>query len=112
MEPVSVAIVGMGTVGTGVARVLLEQPERLERRSGRAVRLKRAVVRDAGRALTARLSAPQRRKEQSEMAFLKLSGAFAGDALIEILPGPAKGLPELLSLGAEPFAPRTRNLRD
>ena len=49
MEPVQVAIVGMGTVGTGVARVLLEQPERLERRSGRAVRLKRAVVRDVAR---------------------------------------------------------------
>lgn len=49
MEPVPVAIVGMGTVGTGVARVLLEQPDRLERRSGRPIRLKRAVVRDLSR---------------------------------------------------------------
>src|SRR5215467_1235592 len=45
-EPVSVAIVGMGTVGSGVARVLTEQPERIARRAGRPVRLRHAVVRD------------------------------------------------------------------
>ena len=44
--PVQVAIVGMGTVGTGVARVLVENPERMARRSGRPVRLRHAVVRD------------------------------------------------------------------
>src|SRR5262245_7610142 len=45
-EPVSVAIVGLGTVGTGVARVLLEQPERVARRAGRPVHLRHAVVRE------------------------------------------------------------------
>ncbi|MBS0266947.1 MAG: homoserine dehydrogenase [Planctomycetes bacterium] len=45
-QPVSVAIVGMGTVGTGVARVLTEQPDRIARRAGRPVQLKHAVVRD------------------------------------------------------------------
>lgn len=45
-DPVDVAIVGLGTVGTGVARVLVEQPERIARRAGRPVRLKHAVVRD------------------------------------------------------------------
>ena len=45
-DPVQVAIVGMGTVGTGVARVLIEQPERIARRAGRPVRLRHAVVRD------------------------------------------------------------------
>jgi homoserine dehydrogenase len=44
-EPVSVAIVGLGTVGTGVARVLLEHPERIARRAGRTVLLRHAVVR-------------------------------------------------------------------
>ncbi|MGQ0635524.1 MAG: homoserine dehydrogenase [Planctomycetaceae bacterium] len=44
--PVNVAIVGLGTVGTGVARVLLSQPERLARRAGRPIVLKRAVVRN------------------------------------------------------------------
>lgn len=43
---VQVAIVGMGTVGSGVARVLLQHPERIARRAGRPVRLKWAVVRD------------------------------------------------------------------
>lgn len=46
MKPLNVAIVGLGTVGSGVARVLLEQPERIERRCGRPVGLRRAVVRD------------------------------------------------------------------
>jgi homoserine dehydrogenase len=44
--PIQVAIVGMGTVGTGVAKVLLQHPDRLERRAGRPVQLRRAVVRD------------------------------------------------------------------
>lgn len=43
---VNVAIVGMGTVGTGVARVLLEEPERMARRAGKPIQLRRAVVRD------------------------------------------------------------------
>lgn len=45
-SPVQVAIIGMGTVGTGVAKILLQQPERLARRSGRSIQLRRAVVRD------------------------------------------------------------------
>ena len=45
-SPVQIAIVGMGTVGTGVARVLVEHPERIARRAGRPVRLRHAVVRD------------------------------------------------------------------
>jgi homoserine dehydrogenase len=45
-DPISVAIVGLGTVGTGVARVLLEHPERIARRAGREVRIRHAVVRD------------------------------------------------------------------
>ena len=44
--PLSIAIVGMGTVGTGVAKVLLQQPERITRRAGRPIVLKHAVVSD------------------------------------------------------------------
>ncbi|MFN7806580.1 MAG: homoserine dehydrogenase [Planctomycetaceae bacterium] len=44
--PIQVGIIGMGTVGTGVARVLTEYPERLARRAGRPLQLRRAVVRD------------------------------------------------------------------
>lgn len=46
-QPVQVAIVGLGTVGTGVARVLLTHADRITRRAGRPVTLTRAVVRDA-----------------------------------------------------------------
>ena len=45
-RPLNVAVVGLGTVGTGVARVLIEHSRRLERRAGRPICLRHAVVRD------------------------------------------------------------------
>ena len=45
-KPLQIGIIGMGTVGTGVARILLEHADRMQRRTGRAVRLARATVRD------------------------------------------------------------------
>jgi len=50
MESTNVAIVGLGTVGGGVARLLLEQEDRLARHAGQKIHLKRAVVRDLSRA--------------------------------------------------------------
>jgi homoserine dehydrogenase len=44
-EPLGVALVGCGTVGAGVARLLLEQPDRLAARAGRPLALRRVVVR-------------------------------------------------------------------
>src|SRR5215813_10142852 len=44
MDQVKVAIVGMGTVGTGVARLLVEHGERAARHSGRQVVLESVVV--------------------------------------------------------------------
>ena len=44
-EPLGVALVGCGTVGSGVARLLLEQPDRLAARAGRPLALRRVVVR-------------------------------------------------------------------
>ena len=46
-----IAIVGLGTVGSGVAEILLKQPEHLARHAGRPLRLKRVVVRDASKPL-------------------------------------------------------------
>src|SRR5205823_11647485 len=46
MEPLGIALVGCGTVGSGVARLLLEQPERLAARAARPLVLRRVVVRD------------------------------------------------------------------
>lgn len=44
--PLRVAIVGLGTVGTGVAKLLLGQADRMTRRAGRPIELRRVVVRD------------------------------------------------------------------
>ena len=46
MEPYGIALIGCGTVGTGVAKLLLEHPERMAARAGRPIVLKRVVVRD------------------------------------------------------------------
>jgi homoserine dehydrogenase len=45
-EPLGIALIGCGTVGGGVARLLLEQPQRLTARAGRPLALRRVVVRD------------------------------------------------------------------
>ena len=45
-EPYGIALVGCGTVGGGVARLLMEQPQRLAARAGRPLLLRRIVVRD------------------------------------------------------------------
>src|SRR5262245_19276558 len=46
-EPLGIALVGCGTVGGGVARLLVEQGERLAARAGRRLVLRRVVVRHA-----------------------------------------------------------------
>lgn len=48
-SPSKVAIIGFGTVGSGVAEILLEQQERVGRHAGRAVRLEKVIVRDLKR---------------------------------------------------------------
>ena len=46
MEHVTIGLIGLGTVGTGVARILTEHADRIARRAGKRVRWKWAVVRD------------------------------------------------------------------
>lgn len=48
-EPLGVGLIGCGTVGSGVAQVLLEHPDRLAKRAGRPIQLRRIVVRDPAR---------------------------------------------------------------
>ena len=50
MEKTEVAIVGMGTVGTGVARLLLDHGDRTARHAGRTLWLSHVVVRDLKKA--------------------------------------------------------------
>lgn len=49
MEPYGVALIGCGTVGSGVAQLLLDQPKRMAARAGRPLELKRIVVRHLGK---------------------------------------------------------------
>ena len=46
MQPLRVGLIGLGTVGTGVARLLQEFPQRMERRAGRPIVLQRVATRD------------------------------------------------------------------
>ncbi len=46
MERVAVGLLGLGTVGAGVAKLLTERSDLIARRSGRVIDLKHAVVRD------------------------------------------------------------------
>lgn len=46
MQKTKVAIVGMGTVGTGVAKLLLDHGDRTARHAGRTLWLEKAIVRD------------------------------------------------------------------
>ena len=49
MSPLKVAIVGLGTVGSGVAKILLNQRDLIRRRAGREIQIKTAVVSDLNR---------------------------------------------------------------
>jgi homoserine dehydrogenase len=48
-DPLNLALLGCGVVGGGVAKLLLEQRERLTSRAGGPLNLKRVVVRDPGK---------------------------------------------------------------
>ena len=53
-EP-KVAIVGLGTVGSGVAKILLEEGERVRRHAGQPLKLAKVVVRDLKKARDCKL---------------------------------------------------------
>jgi len=48
-EPLGIAVVGGGTVGGGVVKILLQHRDRLAQRAGRPLALRRVVVRDPGK---------------------------------------------------------------
>jgi homoserine dehydrogenase len=48
-QPLGIALIGCGTVGSGVAKLLMEQSQRLAARAGRPLMLRRVVVRDLGK---------------------------------------------------------------
>lgn len=46
MAPLNLGLIGLGNVGTGVAKILTEQSQRITRRAGRPVVIRKAVVRN------------------------------------------------------------------
>src|SRR5439155_199694 len=56
MESLGIALIGCGTVGSGVARLLLEHHERLAVRAGRPLVLRHVVVRDPAKPRPAALT--------------------------------------------------------
>ena len=57
MTPLRVALLGLGNVGAGVAKILLDQSERLARCAGRPIELRNVVVRDFNKAAIVRVAA-------------------------------------------------------
>jgi homoserine dehydrogenase len=58
LQPLGVGLLGLGTVGAGVANVLISKRDALERRIGRPVEIRRALVRDVDKVRPVVLSAP------------------------------------------------------
>lgn len=56
MKPISVGLLGLGTVGCGTLNVLARNAGEIERRAGRTIRVTRAVARDLARARPAHLA--------------------------------------------------------
>ena len=50
MNPVSIGLLGLGTVGRGTAAILARNAAEIERRAGRPIRVRRVLVRDVARA--------------------------------------------------------------
>jgi homoserine dehydrogenase len=57
MEPLGIGLIGCGNVGGGVAKLLLDFPERMAARAGRQLELRRVVVRDINKPRTVTLPA-------------------------------------------------------
>jgi homoserine dehydrogenase len=57
MTPLRVALLGLGNVGAGVAKLLLEQPDRLARRAGRPIELRQVIVRDLSKVRSVKVTA-------------------------------------------------------
>ncbi len=85
MSAIKVAIVGLGTVGTGVARLLVEHGDRIARHSGRRMELAQVVVGDL------------RKKREIE-----LPGGVLSDDLKRITADPEISVVAVLLGGLEP----------
>ena len=67
MEQVTIGMIGLGTVGTGVARLLTDHADRITRRAGRPIRWTWAVVRDLEKPRDVRLDGVRLTTDASEL---------------------------------------------
>jgi len=84
-HPVHVGLVGMGTVGTGVVRVLQDSADHIARQAGRPIRVNHVVVQDL-------------KKPRS----VELSGDQLSDDLSRIVENPSISVVAVLMGGLEP----------
>jgi homoserine dehydrogenase len=98
-DPYGIALVGCGTVGSGVARLLLEQRDRLAARAGRPLVLRKVVVQD--------LSKPRSVQVPPEMLTTDLQAVLADPAIqvgVELVGGvdwARKAVLDLLASGKD-----------
>ncbi|MEZ6057863.1 MAG: homoserine dehydrogenase [Planctomycetaceae bacterium] len=87
MEPLRIGLIGLGTVGSGVVRILLEQRELLARRAGRPIEIVKVAVRDLKKAREVSLPADLLTEDPLEVA-----NAPNVDVVVELMGGltPAK----------------------
>ncbi|MCA9074999.1 MAG: homoserine dehydrogenase [Planctomycetaceae bacterium] len=87
MQPLRVGLIGLGTVGSGVAKVLTESPQRMTHRAGRPVELTRVAVRDLKKRRDVKLPSDLLTDDP-----LAVAGASDVDVVLELIGGqsPAK----------------------
>jgi homoserine dehydrogenase len=91
-QPLNIAVAGLGTVGAGTLKLLAQQADLLERRSGRPIRVVAVSARDRGRERGVSLNGIQWFDDPVAMA-----KAAAVDAIVEVIggaDGPAKAVCE------------------
>jgi homoserine dehydrogenase len=91
-RPLTIAVAGLGTVGAGTLKLLAQQADLLERRSGRPIKVAAVSARDRGRARSVSLDGIQWFDDPVAMA--KAPGL---DAVVEVIggaDGPAKAVCE------------------
>jgi homoserine dehydrogenase len=81
-QPLRIGLIGLGTVGSGVARILVDHAQRTAARAGRPLVIRRAAVRDISKARGLELSGV-------ELSTDPLSVAKAGDVdvVVELIGG-------------------------
>ena len=97
MNQVTIALIGLGTVGTGVARLVTERHERIARRAGRPIHWKWAAVRNPSKRRDVRLDGVRLTTDVTEL----IEDAEV-DVVIELMGGTQPALQYILDALRKP----------